>query len=221
MLDHAPILNTIYISGSGFPVMYHGEAHQAQDCSQIQAVYSLLTESFDSERRTLFYCSPVDFKERFNPISEYDAERKVVKRRVCLLVLGSRFNTFGMLSPCEHNVKLLREYAERDALPVRITTPTRDADFPDYYQAQDCQEAWLENPCVRSYDNGKYYVLSADLVSEQLDNDYVKGFFPINDQGQFVVPQRYITSIQIESEADHHTDGRVLLKRLHNAFALV
>jgi len=69
MLDHNPIPSTIYISGSGFPVMFHGVASHADDCSQKQVVYSLLTESFDSVRGTLFYNTEEAFKERFSPIS--------------------------------------------------------------------------------------------------------------------------------------------------------
>jgi len=221
MLNHDPIPNTIYISGSGFPVLYHGNAKQAQDCNLEQAVYSVLTETFDSERKTLFYCSPQDFKERFNPITEWDESRKVLKRRVLLLVLGSRFNTFGMHSACEHNVKLLAAYAALDKPPVRIANVTRDPDFPRYYGDEECTDGWLENLCLRSYDEGRYYVLSGDLVSDQLENTYVQEFFPRNNDGLFIVPSRYITSVQVETEDETHTDGRVLIKRLHNAFALV
>lgn len=222
MLDHEPIPNTVYISSSGFPVMYMGEAYDHNDCSKRKLVYRLLTESFDSERGTMFTCPSEHFKKVFSPISEYDLERKVYKRRVVLLVLGSRFNTFGMLSPCTDNLKLLHDYSKRDKPPVRITSQTRDSGFPRYYEDDECQEAWLENLRVKTYgDRNQYYVLSGDLVSDRLDDEYVKQFFPLNQDNQFVIPNRFVTYIQVETKTDTGDDGRVLLEALRNAFAIV
>ncbi len=222
MLDHNPIPSTIYISGSGFPVMFHGVASHADDCSQKQVVYSLLTESFDSVRGTLFYNTEEAFKERFSPISTFDPERKTFRRRVILLVLGSRFNTFGMFANDEHNLSLVREFMKREYQPVRITNMTRDIEFPRYYTDDECKEGWLENLTLRAYgDQKQFHVLSADLVTDQLEDEYVVQFFPRDDKGRFVVPARYITSIQVETEEQHADDGRVMIKRLHNAFGLV
>lgn len=222
MLDHNPIPSTIYISGSGFPVMFHGIAKNAVDCTQELVMYSLLTETFDSERRTLFYTTLERFQDRFGPISAYDPERKTFSRRVMLMVLGSRFNTHGMLANDEHNLKLVREFMDRERHPVRITNMTRDPGWSRYYTDEECQEAWLEKLALYTYgDKGQYHVLSADLVTDRLEDDYVKKFFPRNAEGQFVIPDRFITSIQVETEEQHAEDGRVMLKRLYNAFALV
>lgn len=222
MLNHDPIPNTVYVSASGFPVMFLGVSHDAEDCSKKQMTFSLVTESFDSERKTLFTTSLERFRERFSPISEYDAERKVFKRRVMLMVLGSKFHTHGMLSPNAQNYALLKEYAERDHHPVRITNMTRDPDMPRYYGAEECQDAWLENLTLNTYgDQGQYHVLSADLVTDRMEDDYVKQFFPRDDHGRFTLPARYITSIQVETAEDWAEDGRVQLTALRNAFALV
>lgn len=221
MLKHDPIPNTIYISGSGFPVMFIGMVKDYDDCNSEKVLYSLLTESFDMERKTMFHCPMEHFKERFSPISEYDAERKVFKRRVPLLILGSRFNTYGMLSSNDHNLKLLQEFIVRHKHPVRISSQTRDTGLPRYYTDDECKEAWLEHIRLEGYEGGKYQVLSADLVTDRLDDPYVQQFFPMDDEGRFVVPNRYVTFIQVESEEDRGEDGRVLLEKLHNAFALI
>lgn len=222
MLDHNPIPNTVYISASGFPVMYVGEASNANDCTLKKAMYYTLTETFDSERRTLFYTSPENFKERFSPITEYDEERKQYRRRVVLMVLGSRFNTYGMLSKNDHNTALLNEFVSRDYHPVRIASMTRETDFLRYYTDDECKEAWLENLKLRVYgNNDEFIVMSADLVSDDIENEYVKQFFPRNEAGMLALPQRFVTSVQVETEEEHAPDGRVNLKALHNAFAIV
>jgi len=221
MLDHLPIPKTVYISRSGFPVMFHGMAKQADDCTQSKVIYSLLSESFDSLRGDMFYGELSQFQERFTPISQLVNDDKQFKRRVMLLTLGSRFNTFGMLSACQANLDLLLEFRERVRPGVRITNMVRDEGFPRYYEDADCTEAWLEDLQVTSYNDGQYYVLSADLVTDKLDDPYVQQFFPLDEEGRFTIPNRYVTSIQVETEEDHHHDGRLLLKKLHNAFALV
>lgn len=222
MLGHKPISNTVYISGNGFPVLFHGMAKNAVDCSLEQATYSNLTETFDTERRTLFYTTPELFRERFSPISTYDEVTKTFRRRVVLMILGSRFHTYGMLSNNKHNQDVLKEYVSRDKHPVRITNMVRDPEFPRYYTVDECQEAWLENLTITQYGaEEEYSVLSADLVSDRLDDEYVKQFFPRNDEGLFIIPSRFITSIQLETEDNHAEDGRVLIKVLHNACALV
>lgn len=222
MLKHEPIPNTVYISSSGFPVMFLGISSDSEDCTKKQATYSLVTESFDSERKSLFTCSVERFKERFSPISEFDEERKVFKRRVMLVTLGSKFYTHGMLSPNEKNQTLLEEFVARERHPVRITNMTRDPDMPRYYTDEECQDAWLENLNIATYgDQNQFKVLSAELVTDQLDNEYVQQFFPRDDQGRFTLPNRYVTSIQVETEEDWAIDGRAQLKVLHNAFALI